>query len=166
MDFGTARILKNGKLADGIPLSPAEEHIVNYFIDAKCFKADELESGQAVQDLYEDLVEHFSVIDSGSRFRDWVAQKKIEFRRVHGFELDEAVLFHRQDMYLRQSTKKESINKYTAIKADREKQLKAVMSNSKMPAAEKEKRAQFLKDMISNLKETIAREKSRGLVTR
>ena len=166
MDFDNIRVNNNGTIAKGLALSPAEEHIVNYFIDAKCFKADELESGQAVQDLHADLVEHFSVVDSAPRFRDWVAQKKIEFRRVHGFELNDAVLFHRQDIYLRQSTKKESINKYMAMKADREKQLKAVLADNKMPVDQKEKKVQFLRDMINNIRGTIAREKSRGLVTR
>ena len=159
MTYDDIQVYDNGRIATAMKLTPAEERIVKGIAHVACIKTKTINAAQIAYNLQKDLTEHFSVLDSPSRFRDWVNQKCIEFKRVHRVELNKAELFARFDNY-NKFMETPVMARYKIWKANNEKRLKEVMSDKSLAPEAKAAKVEHIRGIIKNLNQGIEQQKA------
>ncbi|MBP5707445.1 MAG: hypothetical protein J6W79_00430 [Alphaproteobacteria bacterium] len=159
MTYDDIQVYDNGRIATAMKLTPAEEHIVDYIADVACIKTKTMDADQIAYNLSKDLTEHFSVLDTPSRFRDWVNQKCIEFKRVYRVELDKAELFKRFDRYS-SFTETPVMARYKMWKTNNEKKLKEIMADKSLSPNVKASKIAHIQEIITNLNQGMERQKN------
>ena len=159
MTYDDIQVYDNGRIVTSMKLTPAEERIVDYIADVACIKTKTMDADQIAYNLSKDLTEHFSVLESPSRFRDWVNQKCIEFKRVYRVELNKAELFARFDRYS-SFTETPVMARYKIWKSNNEKRLKEVISDKSLAPEAKAAKVEHIRGIIKNLNQGIERQKA------